>query len=153
MEDDLNCISLVKNEEFVITGSEGGVLNLFKWDWFGDSKDRIVGHPEPIETIVKFNERLLLTGCSDGWVRIVSLFPNSVKIFQNHADDIDEAMPITKIELSRCKKFLASISHDNCIKFYDISEILTIGENDGEGLHEDLIEEVKIKPEKLNHTA
>ena len=145
MEDDLNCLSLVKGEEFVVTGSEGGHLDIWKWDWFGDFKDRIGGHPEPIESICKFNEKLLLTGCSDGWVRIVSLFPNKVKIFQNHADDLDEAMPITKLELSHCKKFAASISHDNAIKFYDISEILTINETNING--EDMIEEVKVRPE------
>ncbi len=50
-------------------------------------------------------------------------FPNSCKAFENHAEDIEEAMPITKLSLSRCKRILASISHDFAVRFYDLSEI------------------------------
>jgi len=75
-------------------------------------------------------------------VRVVNVYPNSIKIFQNHADDLDEAMPITKLELSHCQKFAASISHDNAIKFYDLSDILNIKEN---------AEEVEIIAEKTNN--
>lgn len=57
------------------------------------------------------------------------MFPNTVKLFQNHAEDLTEAMPITKLELSHCERFLASISHDDTIKFYDLNDILTIAEN------------------------
>jgi hypothetical protein len=28
------------------------VLQLYKWDWFGDCKDRVTGHPYSIETLV-----------------------------------------------------------------------------------------------------
>lgn len=129
MNEDLNCLSLVKGEQFVACGSEEGALYLYKWDWFGNAKDTIQGHPEGIETIVKYDENVIQTGCSDGWVRIVGLFPNAVKIFQNHAEDLDEAMPVTKIELSRCGQYLASISHDNSIKFYDLSEIIEMAKN------------------------
>jgi len=59
MDEDLNCLSLIKDEEFVAVGSEEGTINLFKWDWFGDCKDRIVGHPEAIECMVKYNEKVL----------------------------------------------------------------------------------------------
>lgn len=50
LDGDLNCLCLAKNDRFVVCGSDEGVLHLFKWDWFGDSKDRIVGHPEGIES-------------------------------------------------------------------------------------------------------
>jgi len=72
---------------------------------------------------IKYDENLLITGSEDGWVRFVKTFPNSCKAFENHAEDIEEAMPITKLSLSRCKKILASISHDCAVRFYDLSEI------------------------------
>ena len=41
MDEDLNSIVLVKDERFVACSSGEGVILLFKWDYFGDSKDRI----------------------------------------------------------------------------------------------------------------
>lgn len=35
-----------------VSTSEGNLL-LFKWDYFGDFKDRIIGHPNSIDSIVK----------------------------------------------------------------------------------------------------
>jgi len=72
---------------------------------------------------VKYDENILITGSEDGWVRFVKTFPNSCKAFENHAEDIEEAMPITKLSLSRCRRILASISHDCAVRFYDLSEI------------------------------
>lgn len=62
-------------------------------------------------------------------------------------------MPITKLELSRCGNFLASISHDNAIKFYDLSEIGKVSKGfvadlEAENKVNDMItEKKKNKPE------
>jgi WD40 repeat protein len=29
---------------------------LFKWDYWGDSKDRILGHPEAVECMIPYNQ-------------------------------------------------------------------------------------------------
>lgn len=36
---------------------------------------------------VKLNENTLLTGCEDGYVRIVSTYPNKCVVFERHAED------------------------------------------------------------------
>ena len=46
-------IHLFQNGKFVLCSSSEGVIFIFKWDWFGDCKDRIVGHPESIDAMVK----------------------------------------------------------------------------------------------------
>ena len=52
MEEELNSICMVKNDQFVACSTSLGVILLFKWDWFGDCKDRITGHPNSIESMV-----------------------------------------------------------------------------------------------------
>lgn len=86
MEEELTDLCLVKNGKFVCTSTSEGNLLLFKWDYFGDFKDRIIGHPNSIDSIVlihinfqcKIDEHTIITGGEDGLVRGVSIFPNLI---------------------------------------------------------------------------
>jgi hypothetical protein len=62
-------VEIVKDGKFVACNSSEGVILLFKWDWFGDCKDRIQGHPNTIDAMIKLNENTLITGSEDGFVR------------------------------------------------------------------------------------
>ena len=106
-----------------------GCIYVFKWDWFGDCKDRILGHPNSIDSMIKLDENTILTGSEDGFLRGVSIYPNKIiNILGNHSED-DEHFPIQKIALSGCRNFVASCSHDNSIKFYEISNFRKKREN------------------------
>ena len=60
-------------------------------------------------------------GSEDGFLRGVSIYPNKIcGILGKHSDD-EEHFPIEKIGISHCKKFAGSISNDDSIQFYDIS--------------------------------
>ncbi|EGR27280.1 WD repeat protein [Ichthyophthirius multifiliis] len=136
MEEDLTSICLVKDGKFVATSSSEGNILLFKWDWFGDFKDRVLLNTASIDTMIKLDENTLITGGEDGFVRGVSVFPNKqLQILGEHEED--DNFPITKIALSHCKNILASISHDNSIKFYDVQQFVNkrmkIGQNTWEG--------------------
>lgn len=52
MEEDLTGLCLLSGGKFVCVSTSEGNLLLFKWDYFGDFKDRVVGHPNQIDTIV-----------------------------------------------------------------------------------------------------
>jgi WD40 repeat protein len=68
----------MKNGTKVCTSSSEGVINIFSWDWFGDCNDRITGHPNSIECMVKYDEDTLITGGEDGLVRAIGLLPNRI---------------------------------------------------------------------------
>jgi len=76
--EDQTGVVLMKNGKKVVTSSSEGVINLFSWDWFGDCNDRIVGHPNSIDCIAKYDEDTIITGCEDGLVRAVSVLPNRI---------------------------------------------------------------------------
>ena len=67
----------------------------------------------------------MITGSEDGFIRGVSIYPNKVlSLLGQHSDNENENFPIERISISRCKNFVASISHDYCIKFHDISNFV-----------------------------
>jgi hypothetical protein len=77
-----------------VTASSSGVLNLFSWDWFGDCNDRIVGHPNSIQCMVKYDEDTIITGGEDGLLRVVSVLPNRIISIVGDALDADEGFHI-----------------------------------------------------------
>ncbi len=50
----------MKNGQFVLCSSSEGVIYIFKWDWFGDCKDRIVGHTDSIDAMVKIGKATVI---------------------------------------------------------------------------------------------
>ena len=131
METDLLSVILMKDEKYVVninnlikivqvTSSNEGALFIFKYDWFGDCCDRITGHSCSVDAVLKIDESTILTGCEDGKLRGVSIFPNKIiGVLGQHSDD-DTVFPIQKIALSRCGNIAATSSHDESIQFYDI---------------------------------
>lgn len=56
---------------------------------------RFPGHPESVDAIVKFDEDTVITGSSDGVVRILNVLPNKLLgVVGEHVD-----MPIEKLAL------------------------------------------------------
>jgi len=72
-------MKILYNGHKVACGTSEGPIVLFDWDWFGDYKDRIIGHAGAVNTLAKFDENTLVSGCEDGQIRFVNLYPNYVK--------------------------------------------------------------------------
>jgi WD40 repeat protein len=77
-EEDLTSLCIMKYGKKVAVSTSEGTINLFSWDWFGDCNDRIIGHPNSIDTMIKFDEDTLITGSEDGLIRAVSVLPNKI---------------------------------------------------------------------------
>lgn len=104
-----------------MTASGEGVLNLFTWDWFGDCNDRIVGHPNSIQCMVKYDEDTVITGGEDGLLRVVSVLPNRILAIVGDAMDANEGFHIQAVTLSHDRKLVASCSPDDIVKIMDVS--------------------------------
>lgn len=78
METDLMSVRLIKNGRFVLTSTNEGPIFIFKWDWFGDCCDRLVGHQSSVDALYKIDENTLLTGSGDGKLRGISVYPNKI---------------------------------------------------------------------------
>ncbi|KAF9916308.1 hypothetical protein BX616_004093 [Lobosporangium transversale] len=115
-DDELLSICIVKDRRKVVVGSQEGVLNIYSWGEWGDCTDRFLGHPNSIDTICKIDEDTVATGSSDGIIRIIDILPNKFQgIVGEHED-----FPIECIRLSSDKTYLASSSHDDTVRFWDV---------------------------------
>ncbi|KAJ3248089.1 WD domain repeat-containing protein 55 [Chytriomyces hyalinus] len=121
-EDELLSVTVLKNTKKAVVGSEDGILSIFSWNNWGDCTDRIPGHPGAIESILKMDESRILTGCSDGKVRIVNIFPNKiVSSLRDH--DVD--LPIEQLRINADATIVASVSHEDKIRLWDVSDLGT----------------------------
>ena len=81
--------------------------------------DRFTGHPSSVDSIVKLNDSVFLTGCEDGKIRACSIQPNRfIGIIGDHDD-----FPIQHLCISNDGNTCASLSHDECVKFWDIEKL------------------------------
>ena len=128
MDDELLSVKWICGGKNAIVGTTEGVLNFWKAGDWGNISTRFPGHPESVDSIVVIDEHTVVTGSSDGMLRIVSCLPNQLLgLVGEHGD-----FPIESVRMSRNKNFLASASHDNRIKFWNIDYLFEDEEDEGE---------------------
>ena len=77
----------------------------------------ILRHPSSIDAMVKVDEDTLLTGSSDGLIRVIGILPNKMLgLVGEHSD-----MPVERMDLSADRSTLASASHDHTIKLWSVA--------------------------------
>ncbi len=123
VEDELTCMRLIKHK--VACGTSEGPIVLFNWDWFGDYKDRIMGHPSGVNCMEKYDEDTLITGCEDGGIRFVTIAPKGIRSMicdkKNEITKNNKFNEITSLSMSQGKQFLAVCSNIDYVKLYNIS--------------------------------
>ena len=116
-EAELHCVEVIKGGKKVLCGSEEGVMLVFSWGKWGDCSDRFPGHPQTIDCMLKVDESTVITGSSDGLIRVVAIHPNKVLgVIGDH-----DGFPVEGIQASNDRKYLGSYSHDEVVRFWDIS--------------------------------
>ncbi|ORZ01015.1 WD40-repeat-containing domain protein [Syncephalastrum racemosum] len=140
MEDELLSVTLVKNGQKALVGSQEGILSLWTWGDWGDYKDRIVGHPNSIDSICKLDEDTVCTASGDGLIRLVGILPNE---FHGIIGDHGDQMPVEHLGLTHDKKYLLSSGHDTSIRFWDVGHLFSEEDEVAEGETEKEKEEDK----------
>ncbi|CAN0506118.1 unnamed protein product, partial [Laminaria digitata] len=71
----------------VVCGTQNGVLVTWPWGTWGDRSSRFRGHPHSVDTLLKLDEDTVLTGSSDGIIRVVSIQPDKfLGLLGDHED-------------------------------------------------------------------
>jgi WD40 repeat protein len=124
-EDELLSLQIMKHGKKVVCGTQEGVLSVFSWGTWGDCSDRFPGHPNSIDTLLKVDEDTLLTGSSDGHIRVVQVQPD--KLLGVIGDD-HEGFPIEKLGFNSNRHLVGSLTHSNFIKLWDAT--ILMGDDD-----------------------
>ena len=116
LEDELLSLQIMKNGKKVVCGTQQGVLGIFSWGTWGDVSDRFPGHPHEISSLLKVDEDTLLTGSSDGLIRVVQIQPD--KLLGVLGDD-HGGFPIEKLAFNSNRHLVGSLSHDSYVRLWD----------------------------------
>ncbi|XP_045203971.2 LOW QUALITY PROTEIN: WD repeat-containing protein 55-like [Mercenaria mercenaria] len=113
-------LAIVKRGQKVVCGCGMGELNIFTWGEWGNISDRFPGHPMSVDCMVPLTDDIVCTGSCDGMIRAVNILPNRfLGVVGEHPGDF----PVENLSLSRDKHWLASCSHDQKIKFWNVDSI------------------------------
>lgn len=128
-EDELLSIASIKGGKKLVVGTQLGILSLWAPSrGLLDHVDRFPGHPASVDAICTLDDDTVLTGSSDGLIRVVQLFPHELLgIVGDH-----DGMPV---ECMRRKgNLIASLGHGNECKLTDLTSLL---EGDDDEIDED----------------
>jgi WD repeat-containing protein 55 len=106
---------IMKGGRKVVCGTGQGVLALWSWGTWGDISDRFPGHPASVDALLKIDEDTLLTGSSDGLLRVVQILPDKfLGVLGDH-----EGFPIEHLQWNADKSLVGSVTHDKYIRLWD----------------------------------
>ena len=136
--EELLSLAALKSGALAVAGTQDGVL--LSWDWgaWGDESrgvsggaKRFTGHPESIDAMLVIDDDTLVTGSSDGLIRLVTVAPNKlVGIIGEHGDEDD---PVERLAWSRDRSIIASTGHDDTVRFWDVAYLFEDDEDDDGG--------------------
>jgi len=117
-ESELNCMATVRSGTKLCVGGGAGSLYLFNKDQYGLHSDQFPGHPDAVNSVLSVTDNVVMTGCEDGNVRAVHLYPHRFLGVVGHHEG---ELPIEKMDVSGSGEMIASISHDNRVKFWNVT--------------------------------
>jgi len=116
-ESELNCMTTVRSNSKLVVGSGAGPLYLFSKDQYGLHSDQFPGHPDGVNCIIPVTDNVVMTGCEDGNIRAVHLYPHRFLGVVGHHE---QEFPVERLDVNTSGEIIASISHDNRVKFWNV---------------------------------
>ena len=130
LEQELLSVEVIKGCRKVICGTSEGELLIFNWGEWDGASDCFPGHPQSVETMLRLDASTVLTGSSDGLIRVVGIMPNKLYgLVGDHG-----GFPVERMRWSADRSIIGSISHDTVVRFWDVSYL---HEDDGEDEEEE----------------
>lgn len=115
---EMNCVGMIRQDSGktkVLTGLGNGMMYIFDWKAFGYHSDTFGDHPSAINCLLPITDNYVVTGCDDGKLRAISLFPHRfLGVVGSHR------FAVERLDISTCGEYLASSSHDGRVRFWNI---------------------------------
>ena len=142
-EDELLSLTLLKNGKKVLTGTQEGVLTVWSYGKWQDHCDRFPGHPQSIDAILKIDEDTVITGSSDGLLRVVQILPDKLLgVVGDH-----EGFPVEELRFERDRRVIGSVSHDELIRLWDASFLNNDNDKDDDNVKDNDLDAMELMKE------
>lgn len=121
-EEELLCLGLFKSETKILSATSKGKMYVFNWGEFGLHSDEFPSlTKKAINCMIPITENIVITGGEDGILRATSLFPH------HHLGVVGQHnFPIEALDINRDGTLIASSSHNNDIKFWNVEYLETL---------------------------
>lgn len=120
-DSELTCLGLFRSNTKLLAGSSKGKLYLFNWKEFGLHSDEYTGNKHAVSCMVGVTENIAVTSGEDGVLRAAHMFPHRQLGSVGH-----HSMPVDRLDIAHDGTYIASCSHNNDVKFWNISYFETI---------------------------
>ncbi|XP_015185850.1 PREDICTED: WD repeat-containing protein 55 homolog [Polistes dominula] len=126
-EEELLCLGLFKYETKVLTATIKGKMYVFNWGEFGLHSDEFPSlTKKALNCMIPITENIAITGGEDGMLRATSLFPHQhLGVVGQHN------FPIEALDVNKDGTLIASSSHDNTIKFWNVEYLESLSIYEG----------------------
>lgn len=132
----MNCFLLLRSKgtwhlnnsgKKLVVGTQLGILSLWAPSrGLLDHVDRFPGHPSSVDAICMLDDDTVLTGSSDGLIRVVQLFPHQLLgVVGDH-----DGMPVECMRLKG--RLVVSLGHGSECKLTDLTPLLDGDDEDDE---------------------
>ncbi|XP_005100082.1 WD repeat-containing protein 55 [Aplysia californica] len=119
-DSELLCLARMKGGGKLVCGTSEGVLNIFNWGQWGNISDRFPCGQDQVDSLVPITDNVVCAGTSDGNIQAVHVLPNRVLgLVGQHMEDF----PVESLTLTSDLSCVASCSHDQKVKFWNIEEL------------------------------
>ena len=122
-EEELNCMGIYRGDSKLVVGSSKGNLYTFNWGQFGYHCDKFPGVKSPMSEMVPITDRIGCVAGEEGIIRAVHIAP-----FRNLGVVGQHSMPIESMDINHSGEIIASSSHNNDVRFWNIKYFEEFGD-------------------------
>lgn len=121
-EQELTCLGLFRSESKLLAGSSKGRIYVFNWGEFGLHSDEFPSlTKKSMNCMVPITENIVVTAGEDGILRATNVFPyRHLGVVGQHS------MSVEATDVSNDGTLIASTSHDNDVKFWNVEYCETL---------------------------
>lgn len=115
-EEELTCMGTFRGDSKLIVGTSKGRLYTYNWGQFGYHSDMFPGVKSPMSVMIPVTDRIACVAGEEGILRAVHIAPfKTLGVVGQHS------LPIESLDISNNGQLLASSSHNNDVRFWNVT--------------------------------
>ncbi|XP_048511074.1 WD repeat-containing protein 55 homolog isoform X2 [Athalia rosae] len=148
-EQELTCLGLFKSESKLLAGSSKGRMYVFNWGEFGLHSDEFPSlTKKSMNCMVPITENIVVTAGEDGILRATNVFPyRHLGVVGQHS------MSVEATDVSNNGSLIASTSHDNDVKFWNVEYFETLNNTDSRKGNGKKLSKYNLPSSKVNNAS
>ncbi|XP_065359406.1 WD repeat-containing protein 55 homolog [Calliphora vicina] len=122
-EEELTCMGIYRGDSKLVVGSSKGNLYTYNWGQFGYHCDKFPGVKSPMSEMIPITDRIGCVAGEEGVIRAVHIAP-----FRNLGVVGQHSMPIESMDINHSGELIASSSHNNDVRFWNVKYFEEFGD-------------------------